>query len=131
VRAEWLSGSPLTAASLHDEVRLWSAIGIELKLRTQRAAAGGCRLTARMTPPTASLEGHGALRVVSLRGDWTLNALEGKVDRLRAVLASEEANAAPSAGTFRMSSVLIRWVPSSCGAPGATACRLRWMPIPM
>ncbi|MBP9116880.1 MAG: exopolyphosphatase [Methyloversatilis sp.] len=40
VRAEWLTGSPLTAASLHDEVRLWSAIGIELKLRTQRAAAG-------------------------------------------------------------------------------------------
>jgi phospholipid/cholesterol/gamma-HCH transport system permease protein len=44
-----------------------------------------------MTPPTASLERHGALRVVSLRGEWTLNALEGRVDGLRAVLTSEEA----------------------------------------
>jgi exopolyphosphatase/guanosine-5'-triphosphate,3'-diphosphate pyrophosphatase len=36
-RAEWLSASPLTAASLHDEQRLWAAIGIELRLRSQRA----------------------------------------------------------------------------------------------
>jgi exopolyphosphatase/guanosine-5'-triphosphate,3'-diphosphate pyrophosphatase len=35
-RAEWLSASPLTAASLHDEQRLWAAIGIELRLRPQR-----------------------------------------------------------------------------------------------
>ncbi len=38
VSAEWLSGSPLTAASLHDELRLWASIGIELKLRSQRTA---------------------------------------------------------------------------------------------
>jgi exopolyphosphatase/guanosine-5'-triphosphate,3'-diphosphate pyrophosphatase len=35
-RAEWLAASPLTAASLHDEQRLWAAIGIELRLRPQR-----------------------------------------------------------------------------------------------
>jgi ABC-type transporter Mla MlaB component len=47
-----------------------------------------------MTPPTASLERHGALRTVSLRGEWTLNALEGKVEGLRALLASEEVRSA-------------------------------------
>jgi exopolyphosphatase/guanosine-5'-triphosphate,3'-diphosphate pyrophosphatase len=40
---EWLTGSPLTAASLQDELRLWGAVGIELKLRVQRAAAGASR----------------------------------------------------------------------------------------
>ena len=42
-RAEWLSASPLTHASLHDELRLWGVIGIELKLRTTRLAAGVIR----------------------------------------------------------------------------------------
>ena len=42
-RAEWLTGSPLTAASLLDELRLWGAIGIDLKLRTPRATAGVSR----------------------------------------------------------------------------------------
>ena len=39
-QAEWLSGSPLTAASLHEEQRLWAAVGVELKLRTQRGKTG-------------------------------------------------------------------------------------------
>lgn len=34
---DWLSSSPLTAASLQDEQRLWGAIGIEVKVRAQRA----------------------------------------------------------------------------------------------
>lgn len=42
-RAEWLSASPLTNASLHDELRLWGVIGIDLKLRTARLAAGVTR----------------------------------------------------------------------------------------
>ncbi len=39
-QAEWLSGSPLTAASLHEEQRLWASVGTELKLRTQRGKTG-------------------------------------------------------------------------------------------
>jgi exopolyphosphatase / guanosine-5'-triphosphate,3'-diphosphate pyrophosphatase len=38
-RSEWLSGAPLTAASLADEQRQWASIGIELKLRTARGKA--------------------------------------------------------------------------------------------
>lgn len=39
-QAEWLSDSPLTAASLHEEQRLWASVGTELKLRTQRGKTG-------------------------------------------------------------------------------------------
>lgn len=39
-QSEWLAGSPLTAASLHEEQRLWALVGIELKLRTQRSRTG-------------------------------------------------------------------------------------------
>jgi exopolyphosphatase/guanosine-5'-triphosphate,3'-diphosphate pyrophosphatase len=39
-QAEWLSGSPLTTASLHEEQRLWALVGTELKLRTQRGRTG-------------------------------------------------------------------------------------------
>ncbi|OYW27154.1 MAG: exopolyphosphatase, partial [Methyloversatilis sp. 12-65-5] len=42
-RAEWLSASPLTTASLNDEQRLWGVIGIDLKLRTPRHTAGVIR----------------------------------------------------------------------------------------
>lgn len=34
--AGWLSASPLTAAALDEEARQWAAIGIELKVRSQR-----------------------------------------------------------------------------------------------
>lgn len=36
VDATWLTGSPLTAAALDEEVRQWAGIGIELKVRSAR-----------------------------------------------------------------------------------------------
>jgi exopolyphosphatase / guanosine-5'-triphosphate,3'-diphosphate pyrophosphatase len=39
VDATWLTGSPLTAATLDEEVRQWAGIGLELKVRSERQKA--------------------------------------------------------------------------------------------
>ncbi|MBI5786208.1 MAG: exopolyphosphatase [Rhodocyclales bacterium] len=40
VEGGWLSASPLTAASLDEEVRHWSGLGLELKIRSRRTKIG-------------------------------------------------------------------------------------------
>ncbi len=40
VEADWLAESPLTAAALDEEVRQWSGIGMELKVKTYRQKTG-------------------------------------------------------------------------------------------
>jgi len=37
VESGWLTASPLTAASLDEEVRQWAGLGLELKIRSRRA----------------------------------------------------------------------------------------------
>ncbi len=57
--------------------------------RTQAAhAARQDRLTTLMGVPTVSLDLSGAQPVVSLRGDWTLGGLEGRLDGLRGEMAA-------------------------------------------
>jgi exopolyphosphatase/guanosine-5'-triphosphate,3'-diphosphate pyrophosphatase len=38
IDSEWLAGAPLTAAVLAEETVQWANVGLELKLRRQRAA---------------------------------------------------------------------------------------------
>jgi exopolyphosphatase/guanosine-5'-triphosphate,3'-diphosphate pyrophosphatase len=38
VEGDWLTASPLTAASLNDEVRQWSGLGLELKIKSYQQA---------------------------------------------------------------------------------------------
>jgi exopolyphosphatase/guanosine-5'-triphosphate,3'-diphosphate pyrophosphatase len=40
VESGWLSASPLTAASLDEEVRQWAGLGLELKIRSRRTKIG-------------------------------------------------------------------------------------------
>ncbi len=47
-----------------------------------------------MHAPTVTLDASGAQRVVFLRGEWTLNGLEGRLDDLLAMLTSAEVRAA-------------------------------------
>jgi phospholipid/cholesterol/gamma-HCH transport system permease protein len=47
-----------------------------------------------MSAPTVSFDREGAAPVASLRGDWTLQGLEGRIEALRAALDTGEARAA-------------------------------------
>ncbi len=48
VDAVWLSSSPLTAAILEEEVRQWNALGMELKIRREKANSAGVTTTRRV-----------------------------------------------------------------------------------